>query len=307
MEDQHYANLTINAPKVWLVRQQVRQLLGKVFYRTPALAYLLKGVGNRLVFLGKHLPAEEKNRLYYLALLKQDGADAHKFDSPYGYNDDLHELAVAIQYHDQLKRNDFETMPSESADLYKYVIAKLTELFQSDKNITSFLDFGVSYAYMESVLAKKYPHIQFIGIDRSKFTKFFNDEQFSHLKNLESVAGDIFEFLRSRRFDGGIFFHARTMLILPPSFIKKLYQAVREAGFRYIVGMEQSGISRDTWKPYKLSEKEQSSQLYRHFMYIHNYPWFLKNAGFTPIKAEFFKTHHPHPDYRILSFVSKRV
>lgn len=307
MEDQHYANLTINVPKMWLFRQQVRQLVGKVLYRTPPLARIIRGIGHRLVFVGKQLPTEEKNRLHYLTLLRQDSTDAQKFDSPYGYDDDLHEFVVAIEYKQQLEKPDFEHMQSESATLYRHATQKLAKLFDSDPSITSFLDFGVGYAYMESILAQQYPRIYFVGIDRSKFTKLFNDEQFSHLKNVESVAGDIFELLKTRRFDGGVFFHARTMLMLPPSFIKKLYEAVRKAGFRYIVGMEQFGVSRDTWKPYRLSEKEQPSLLYRHFMYMHNYPWFLKNAGFTPIKAEFLKTHHPHPDYRILSFLSKRV
>lgn len=250
--------------------------------------------------------AQEQRTAKSIALLNVgNGHDAHVFGSPYGYEDDLHELQVAMQYARQIKEG-FEG-PSESEKLYAHLDSILTNLL-SKLNIPTCLNFGVGYAYIDSLLAAKFPKTQFIGIDRSRLTKAYNEMHFSHLKNLHHVAGDIFQFLDENKnmFDGGVFFHARTILLLPKSFIEKLYEAVAKAKFQYIVSVEQIGISRQTLQSYRFSEEDQPSVVYRETMFIHNYPALLKNAGFSISRAELVKTDHPHEDYRFFSITAKR-
>lgn len=85
----------------------------------------------------------------------------------------------------------------------------------------------------------------------------------------------------------------------------KLYRAVRAAGFSYVYGTEQYGISRQTGKNFDFSFEHRASVVYRDFMYIHNYPEILKDCGFDLIRIDSIKTDHPHQDYRVLSFVAK--
>lgn len=182
----------------------------------------------------------------------------------------------------------------------------LTELLDNI-SFNCFLNFGVSYGYVDSLLAKRYVDKHFLGIDRSELTKWYNEKWFSRLKNLEFAAGDIFEFLEDKNFDEGVFFHARTLTFLSRNFIEKLYKIVAKAKFRYIVGMEPIGISRQTYKAYEFSDEDQPSVLYRGSMFIHNYPALLKNAGFSLSSIEAIKNiYHHHEDAYILRFTAHR-
>ena len=118
---------------------------------------------------------------------------------------------------------------------------------------------------------------------------------------------NVFELFESNRFDGGVFFHSRTLLLLPQEFIRKLYMAARQAGFKYIFGAEQYGISRQSGKAYDFSYDFQESVVYRDFMYIHNWPNILKDCGFELQKIESVKTDHPHEDFRIMSFEAEAI
>lgn len=246
----------------------------------------------------------EKRTLQSIELLNQESEEkAHDFDSPYGYEDDLHELKTALKYAKQIQEG-FKG-PSESKQLYSHIETILTDLFLDEKTKT-FFNFGVSYANIDSILASKFSEIQFIGIDRSIFTKAYNESLFAHLHNLQFVAGAIFEFLDKNQFPEGIFFHTRTLVLLPKVFIEKLYKAIAKAKFQYIICVEQIGISRQTLQAYQFSEEEQSSVAYRDMMYIHNYPALLKGAGFSVERSELVKTNHPHEDLRLLSISAQR-
>ena len=253
----------------------------------------------------RHMDDLKTKHLKSLELLKQDSVDANLYGSQYGYEDDLHELSTAIKYKEQLD-NGVNSSANESGVLYRHAEDVLTNLLTADPNLKHFINFGVSYAHIDSVLAVKFPAVTFIGIDRSTFTKHLNEEWFSHLKNMQFVAGDIFDFLAETDLTGGVFYHTRTLALLPRSFIERLYSAVKRAKFMYIVGMEMIGISRQTLRPYDFTNQAQASVVFRDGMYIHNYPGILNNAGFDMTRAELVRTNHPHADYRILSYTGHR-
>ena len=114
-------------------------------------------------------------------------------------------------------------------------------------------------------------------MDRGLFTKLYNENLFNEIKNLEFKSVDIFDFLKNEKNAGNsVFFHMRTMPYLPPSFVSKLYKAVFAAGYKYIVGVEQVGISRVTYQDFDFSEELRPSVIFRDEMFIHNYPGLLK-------------------------------
>jgi hypothetical protein len=225
------------------------------------------------------------------------------FESPYGYEDDFRELKVAVNYQREIQEG-FKT-PVCSKELYRHIVLTCSKLLKKPQ-VKDFFNFGISYAYTDSVLAKKFPSVNFSGIDRSDFTKLLNESNFSDISNLEFYTGDIFNHLQKHKSQNGVFFHTRTLTLLPKEFIEKLYKLVFQSGFQYIVCMEQIGMSRQTLKSYEFSDVDQPSVAYREQMYIHNYPYIFEKSGFTVIQSELLKTDHPHSDYRILSIVAKR-
>ena len=235
--------------------------------------------------------------------LAYDGG--HYLDSNYGYSGDVFfkELITAHNYKKQI--DDGYPTSSESEKLYEHIIDVSSQLIR-EKNPPCFLNFGVSYAYTDSILADKFSTTMFYGIERTPAAQLYNKAFRGDVKNLQILAGDIFDALKNGQFEGGVFFHTRTLLLLPASFINKLYSAVYDAGFKRIVGVEQFGVSRQTGKPYCFSYEEQESVVYRAFMYIHNYPNILRKCGFELTRFESLKTGHPHEDFRFLSFEAER-
>jgi len=238
--------------------------------------------------------------------LKSNDQFGYENDSSFGYSGDVffNELSVAHHYKKQI--DEGFNGPSESKALYEHIVKVSTDLIDRT-DARYYFNFGISYAYTDSLLAKKFPDVNFFGIERTEAAQIYNQIQLGEITNLEIFSGDVFKLLQNRRFDGGIFFHSRTLLLLPEEFIRALYKAAHDAGFKYILATEQYGVSRQTGKAYQFSYEKQESVVYRHFMYIHNWPNILRECGFELNRIEAIKTSHPHEDYRILSFESTAI
>jgi hypothetical protein len=306
MSEINYKELTIKPSSSWWMKQKATFLMQRFLYKFPAAAKPFRFLGHRLWTIGT-LPEQEKKRLKFIELLNKERQGVQEFGSGYGYDDAAKEFIVTAKYHDQLRRQDFEQMASESGVLYQNAVTSVSKLLDRDSSIAEVINFGVCYAHIDSVLAQKHPNTKFIAIDRSDFTKIYNQEFFSNVKNLEFVAGDIFDLLNERPLTAPVLFHARTATYVPKTFMEKLYKTAYDRGCKYIVGLEQAGISRQNYKPYEFSEEDQPSVLFRDGFFMHNYPALLLKAGFKVEQIELLKTKHPHEDYRILSFVAKRV
>lgn len=194
----------------------------------------------------------------------------------------------------------------ESPALYKHVIQKSSAILRSH-NIKNFFNLGVSYPYIDSELAKHFRNTKFIGIERTEVIPLLNNHFFADQKNMLSISGDLFEFLKKDALPNSVFFHARTMTLLSRAFVERAYAAAANAGCEFIFGNEQIGVSRASGQPYQFSFGEKPSEIYRKRMFIHNYPAILKAAGYKVVYIEALKTGHPDPDYRILSFIGQRV
>jgi hypothetical protein len=228
----------------------------------------------------------------------------NQFGSRFGYDDESAELDAVLYYRSQIRSPHFADLPSESHALYQAVFEEYDRIVASDPSVTNMLDFGVSYAHVDSVLARKYPNTMFLGCDRSEPTMMINRLDFGSIKNLSFFAGDIFDCIeRQERID--VFFHMRTACLLPAEFVEKLYTAARSKGAKYVLLAEQVGLSWETGKAYNFSDDLQPSVALRWKMMIHNYPYLLKQAGFTIGNHRLLATNHNDPNLRILLMVAK--
>jgi hypothetical protein len=234
------------------------------------------------------------------------GENPLAFDSGFGYESELRELEVLAHYHEQLLQGNLAQQRTESAAVYDWLISNISDLLTTFPDLTHTINFGVSYAHIDAELAKKFPARRFVGLDRSSLTKWYNDKHFA-LPNLSIQTADIFEYLAPASQTGGVLVHARTLNLLPEDFNLRLYKAANEAGCRYIVGIEQCGISWETQQPFAFGAAQKESVVYRNFMFIHNYPALLSAAGYRVIRSQLLATRHPDPNYRLVAFVAEKA
>jgi hypothetical protein len=314
---QEFKNLEIPIPKMkpwqklgeWYIVNGITYPITKFVATNRFTLFFIKRAHS---FLNILLVSNSRLKNYYksIARLKNEKnnnkIDGYSNDSDYGYSGDvfLNELMTMYKYKKMI--DEQYPTPNESKETYKHIIEKSSVLIEQIKP-SCYLNFGVCYAYTDSILAKKYPDVQFIGTERTDSAKLFNGLFFSDIPNLTMLSGDIFDTLKNGNFKGGIFMHSRTLLLLPQTFVRDLYKAVHDAGFSHILATEQYGVSRQLGKAYKFSYNYQDSAVYRDFMYIHNYPNILTDCGFKLNRIENFKTDHWHEDVRILSFEAERI
>lgn len=279
----------------------LRRSVGAFFSRFPPARWMLRK-------LESVVTAARNCVTNYEPLLARPGRSgarvlAQAYGSGFGYDDERKELDSLLFYREQLRSPDFESLPSESAALYKATIAAFERLFASDPSIRRVLDFGVSYAHVEHVLAQRHPTIDFIGCDRSRVTMMINQADFGHVTNMHWYAGDIYDCMQ--QYHGyDVLFHMRTASLLPMDFVEQLYVRARQHGARHVVMAEQIGISWETGEPYTFSDEAQDSVLMRWKVLIHNYPNLLARAGFKVGHAELVSTGHNDKNLRILVVIA---
>lgn len=304
-----YENLTIEPSKEFIELYSKEKRIGKIFGHYFVVRIVI-------IALARLIPIESFIRIRKLAgayagtqkfigkgdVLKKNPLS---FLSGFGYLSESTELQTAKYYKNQIEGRNTSSA-TESFDLYDHVVNVLGNLLTNDYSIEVVSNFGVSYAYVDSVLAKKFVDRKFVGIDRSKLTQLFNQDVFKNLPNLTFQAVDIFEYLASQS-KCGVLVHMRTCTLLPKDFLSSLYLAAYRSNVKYIVGFEQVGWSRETDRAYQFSDDDQNSVVFRGFMNIHNYPGILRAAGFRIERIEMLKTAHPDEDYRIISFVAIKI
>ena len=246
------------------------------------------------------LPELAEKHKHSLELLKSTDSN-YSVDSKFGDTPYTGEIESWSGYRSGALSGSFG---GESPVLYEHTIAKASELILENK-ITTFFNLGICYPYVDSQLAKKFLDTKFIGIERTEILPILNNHFFADQKNMVSICGDLFDYLKSNSFTNSVFFHSRTMTLLSKSFVERTYKSAAQAGFSFIFGNEQIGVSRESGLPYVFSFSDKPSEIYRKTMFMHNYPAILKEAGYETIYVEAIQTGHPDPDYRILSFIGR--
>jgi len=280
--------------RIWL-----SLFLAKTALRFWYFSRILGGIGNKLR-VPRQMADVERARAKYATLANLIPGDPEET----GYTGDL-ELRSLFSYKNQMS-NDLMFTHSESKVLYKKIVQVMSDLLRSAGNVKSVFNFGVSLGHVDSILAKEFQQVQFVGFDRSPLTKAINEVEFPEIDNLKFEFGDLFEHLDENGYENGVFFHSRTAILLNRPIVELVYDKAYEAGFEYIAGFEQLGLSRVTFKPFTFSLEETESVSYRSYMFIHNYPALMQKAGYRVESFEIFETGHPHPDYRITAFIGRR-
>ena len=300
-KDISYQNLTYQPTLGAQIDHRIRKVLGAIFCRFYPAKITLR-LAQKCILAIQNCVAN------YEPLLPQTkvsaGVSPNSFGSVFGYEDDSVELDAVMYYRSQLRNPNFENIPSESAVLYQHVLDAFEKLLRDDIAITSVLDFGVSYAHVNSVLLQRHPKLKIIGCDRSELTMAINRVDFGKIPNLVLRSGDVFECI-GQHGPIDVLFHMRTACLLPVDFLNRLYEQAKAKGIRYIVLAEQMGLSWETDVGYEFSEEEQKSVLLRWKMWIHNYPAILKTAGFNVEWSEVFGTKHANPNLKFLLIVAK--
>ena len=227
----------------------------------------------------------------------------------HGYVDEYGDLKAALKYANEINSPSFgpnSNGEGESYFLYEEQKKVLSDTIERNK-VERVFNFGIYFAHIDSILARKYPDVEFLGTDLSPYNRAFNESKFSDIKNLTILSDDVFDLFGKLAFKNSVFLTSRTLVLLPKDFILRLYNAVHEAGFEYIVGFEQHGLSMETLQPYVFDCSDKDSVIWRDKMYIHNYLGLLESSGYKVENAYNFATGHASPDYKIMSFVAKRV
>lgn len=229
-----------------------------------------------------------------------------EFGSGYGYADELRELAAVVHYRSELEGMQADRA-SESGMVHAEILGRVSAALNKHPEIRTVTNFGVGYGHVDSVLARRFPAVRFYGFDRSALTKAFNEHAFQ-LPNLGFVAGDVFQHFATVRTAGPwLLLHARTLTMLPRSFVRRLYQSAGDAGAVATVAVEQCGISWQTGRPYDFSgDPEQPSVALSAGMFVHNYPGLLMEAGFDVTDAALLEPHNPDRTLRFASITAER-
>ena len=278
--------------KIWLMEKLAA---------CPRLLRLIGGIGNRLAGFATEAIGHRDSKATYLpkANKMMENSDG------VGYEGDA-EVACFINYRNQIQ-NRATRGESEAWAMYDRQLELLPMLFNDESNnLRGMMNFGVSFAHVDSTLAEKFPELQFRGIDRSKYTEVLNQIEYGSVPNLKILTGDIFDELKNGDYANFALFHSRTAQLLPKPLINKLYNAAHDAGISHIVGFEPIGLSRETLEPYTFSLEDKESVWFRGSMFMHNFPGLLKSSGYEIKHWECLKTAHPQPDVRIIVFIAER-
>lgn len=291
--------LTQKIPNAFILKKRIYVTSFRILSSISPVEGILRFLSQLFRKIEAQLDHVVATKNFKLAMRSQNQADHGYAISKYG------DMRVAMIYADELNSMNSDRYSGESRKLYQEQLKTLRAIINSS-GANSVFNFGVCYAHVDSLLATEYPGKKFTGIDLSPYNCAFNKVEFGSIQNLEIIAGDVFEHLRLNKYDGGIFFHSRTLTLLPRNFIESLYKAVYAANFNYIVCFEQNGLSEETWQPYEFDSLDKPSIYWRNTLYIHNYPQLILAAGFEIQEANLFKTEHPGVDYQILRVIAAR-
>jgi hypothetical protein len=292
----------VELPRSWWLGYYAQRTAGRLLSRIPGYGLHLARL-ERLIWMMRRAALSEaayrENRKRALG----HGAQDSFFSSGYGYGSETEELSVAKMYKGEALSGQYKA--AETPAFLSEAESVLTDLIKTS-NPKRIINFGVSYAYLDSLLAAKFPQVKFIGIDRSQVVCDLNAADFKS-QNMQFLASDIGDWIASQEdLSDSIFFHMRIGILLPQKFMDELYGKLAAKNIIAICGFEPVGVSRETNTFMAQSYDEQRSRLFRDTLYIHNYAGLCAKRGYKMSYLNYIKTAHIDSDVRMLSFVARR-
>lgn len=289
----------LDLPRSWWASYWAQRITGKILCRIPGYELLLARtvqffrIARRAALVEGAL---RKNRSRAVG----DVVEASGFASGYGYESAAAELDIARMYKGQIASGQYPA--AETPGVMAEAISILTDVITATSP-RRVVNFGVSYAYVDSVLAGRFPDVQFTGIDRSAEVCDLNRADFA-LPNISFLASDINEWIDAQAdLSDCVFFHVRTAILLPQTFLGRLYDKLAARKTLAICGVEPVGVSRQINSFPAQSVDLWPSVSFRDELYIHNYIGLLASRGYRARYLKYVKTAHVEKDVRMVSFV----
>jgi hypothetical protein len=178
----------------------------------------------------------------------------------------------------------FETYPVEET-IQGQVIPMIMSILDRDPAVRSVLNIGARYAYVDHVLATRYPEITFICVDFSK--KFIEVNRSFERDNRRFVDGYALALLEEGEIAGDIAFFSSTAVLINNRELRRYMRALSE-GTRYVVFNEPivAPVNGAVIDPSRLPLERQVPTADR--CLIHNYRAIVEEAGFEVLHYHLF-------------------
>lgn len=145
--------------------------------------------------------------------------------------------------------------------------------------ISDVLNLGVFCAQIEQALAKEFPKVGFVGVDRSRKVKELNERLFP-LENIRYEAEEYLDYLQQTQpVQYGLLVHCQALTYLLPLQIQEIYQIAHQKGYRQVALLETAGFDRQTLSYPRFGQSFRSF-VWRERLFVHDYPAMLGQAGY---------------------------
>jgi len=152
-------------------------------------------------------------------------------------------------------------------------------LLGENAGISDVLNLGVFCAQIDHALAKEFPKVGFVGVDRPAKVKELNERLFPQ-ENIRYAAQDFLDYLQQcQPVQNGLLVHCQTLTYLLPFQVREIYQIARDKGYRQVALLETAGFDRRTLR-YPRFGQSFHSFVWRDRLFVHDYSAMLRQAGY---------------------------
>lgn len=271
-------NLVPNLPSK-AVGYKIRAAIGEV------LNYFLKPYQDQL----------ELSRVNYVLRARSPGNELgiEEIEALGEYQTSTFDLDLRKQYF----RKSFADGILETHTLHGLVIPLIKKIINTDKSVSSVVDIGCNYAFIDHLLSKKYPNIEFVGVDVPKAIVSLNADLES--ENLKVISGYALSLIRAGELKGDIFYFSSTATAIKTAELKN-YLGLFSRVAKYVVFNEPlfvlpngrivnpDEVSIEESEPISVARGPLNNE-YGYLCRAHNYSKLLDISGFDTVHYEVYK------------------
>ena len=185
-------------------------------------------------------------------------------------------------YHFEFRR--FTYRENHSVFLNRLYVDSVEDLLGERPELRHVVNLGSFCGYFDHVLAESHPELSVIGFDRDEAVIDLNRHHFA-APNLDYQSEDLDTVLKEAVAAGAtVLTHVRTCTLMFPAGIAALYEQCREAGVKFIIGIESTGYSWQIDGFPDPSDLDRPPVVPLGIMIDHDYPRLLRDAGYLMTK-----------------------
>ena len=197
-------------------------------------------------------------------------------------------------YHFEFRR--FTHRENHSVFLNRLYVNSVEDLQGEHPDLRRVVNLGSFCGYFDHMLAESHPELSVVGFDRDEAVIELNRRHFT-APNLDFQSADLDSVLKEAVAAGAtVVTHVRTCTLMFPAGVAAFYEQCREAGVKYIVGIESTGYS---WHIDGFPDPDDFDRppvVPLGIMVDHNYPRLLHDAGYRVSRRDSFMYPVIHPE-----------